>query len=345
MHRIERYGVIALVLLLVTTAAVALWGSGGDQTPGHSTKREVLAAERSQAPALTATPKPTSDPRLTRPVMRPTSAPDRRQALAGRVADGLPLSHGEARPDAQAALRRVRQGANRIADSSLPSAVTSGAKLGRGNATTGSATTGATAPTRTLRVAPAMAAAPELQGSPRTVTVKAGEVLSVICERELGTVRRLGEVLALNPGLNPDRLSIGQQLRLPGRTAPPASEAASARTSSGALASSAQARRAVASSASAPSSPGTTFASAYTVRPGDVLSLIAERELGSMRRMGEIVNLNPGLDPDRLVVGQNLRMPTGRAAAAAGGALVARASRATDSSTVTRGQTGTGRVR
>jgi hypothetical protein len=47
----------------------------------------------------------------------------------------------------------------------------------------------------------------------------------------------------------------------------------------------------------------------YRVRPGEVLSKIAERELGTHRRYEEILRLNPGLKPRALRPGTVLRMP------------------------------------
>jgi LysM repeat protein len=55
----------------------------------------------------------------------------------------------------------------------------------------------------------------------------------------------------------------------------------------------------------------------YVVRQGDVLGSIAQRELGSSKRWKEIVALNPGLDPERLLVGARLTMPSPTAATAA----------------------------
>ena len=52
------------------------------------------------------------------------------------------------------------------------------------------------------------------------------------------------------------------------------------------------------------------------IQKGDVLSRIAQRELGSASRWKEIVALNPGLDPNRLMVGKKLRMPGGSGAPA-----------------------------
>lgn len=47
----------------------------------------------------------------------------------------------------------------------------------------------------------------------------------------------------------------------------------------------------------------------YTIKPGDTLSEIAMRELGTWRRQKEILKLNPGLDPNTLRVGQQITMP------------------------------------
>ena len=52
---------------------------------------------------------------------------------------------------------------------------------------------------------------------PRTVVVQSGDSLSRISERELGTVRRMGEILELNGLRDPNSIQAGQTLRLPPR--------------------------------------------------------------------------------------------------------------------------------
>lgn len=47
----------------------------------------------------------------------------------------------------------------------------------------------------------------------------------------------------------------------------------------------------------------------YTVRAGDTLQRIAQRELSRANRWPEIARLNKLRDPDRLAVGQRLRLP------------------------------------
>jgi nucleoid-associated protein YgaU len=133
-------------------------------------------------------------------------------------------------------------------------------------------------------------AAPE--AGARRYTVQPGDTLSEIASRELGTVRRMGEILALNPDLDPDRVVVGRVLDLPG----------------------------TADAARGPSSPdprgvrpepsgAAPAARRYTVREGDTLTGIASRELGGVGRMDEILDLNRGLDPDRVLVGQVLLLP------------------------------------
>lgn len=47
----------------------------------------------------------------------------------------------------------------------------------------------------------------------------------------------------------------------------------------------------------------------YRVRKDNTLSKIAERELGTLHRYGEILALNPGVKPRALTLGSVLRMP------------------------------------
>ena len=47
----------------------------------------------------------------------------------------------------------------------------------------------------------------------------------------------------------------------------------------------------------------------YTIQPHDTLSEIAQEQLGSQRRMQEILDANPGLDVKHLVPGETLVLP------------------------------------
>lgn len=105
-------------------------------------------------------------------------------------------------------------------------------------------------------------------------TIRAGDTLYQI-SRRMGV--SLDDLLAANPGINPERLQVGQQICIPGE-APPEE----------------------------PSCPGGTL---YTIRAGDTFWQIS-------RRMGipldELLAANPGVDPDRLQIGQRICIPGGR---------------------------------
>ena len=47
----------------------------------------------------------------------------------------------------------------------------------------------------------------------------------------------------------------------------------------------------------------------YEVQEGDLLGTIAREQLGSSRRWREIVKANPGIDPDKLKLGQKIHLP------------------------------------
>mgnify|MGYP002623150627 CR=1 FL=1 len=55
--------------------------------------------------------------------------------------------------------------------------------------------------------------------------------------------------------------------------------------------------------------PAAAVARTYTVRKGDTLWSIARRELGDPQRHAEIQALNPGIDPRKLAIGTQLRLP------------------------------------
>ena len=46
-------------------------------------------------------------------------------------------------------------------------------------------------------------------------TIKKGDTLIGIAKRQLGAEKRLADLQALNPGLDPTNLRIGQKIRLP----------------------------------------------------------------------------------------------------------------------------------
>ncbi len=97
--------------------------------------------------------------------------------------------------------------------------------------------------------------------------IRSGDTLFLIAQR-FGTT--VSAILAINPGLDPNALRIGQTICVP---------------------------------QAAPACPGGTF---YTIQPGDTLFLIATRFDVSV---GALQTANPGLDPARLVPGQRICIP------------------------------------
>lgn len=106
--------------------------------------------------------------------------------------------------------------------------------------------------------------------------VQRGDSLWSIARKQGTTVARLE---ALNPGLNPRRMSIGKTLRVPGNSSP-------------------------ASRSSSPSA--SSQAGNYTIKSGDILGGIASRYGISLK---SLLESNPGLNPRRLKIGKKIFIP------------------------------------
>ena len=110
-----------------------------------------------------------------------------------------------------------------------------------------------------------------------TYTVREGDTLSKIAQEQLGDASRWPEIFVLNRHIirDPDEIFPGQELTLPSEH---------------------------------PESPPVL----YTVRRGDTLSEIAERELGDADRWREIFELNRDVieHPHRIFPGQVLVLPS-----------------------------------
>lgn len=123
-------------------------------------------------------------------------------------------------------------------------------------------------------------------------SVEEGDTFWSIAERHYGDGALAPKLAAFN-NARADLLRAGVRLRIPPRSAltgeagparPGATEAAPARK------------------------PAPTRD--YTVKPGDTLGVIAQRELGTVKRMGEILKLNPTLpDADSIQVGNVIKLP------------------------------------
>jgi nucleoid-associated protein YgaU len=138
---------------------------------------------------------------------------------------------------------------------------------------------------------PAPAPAPAEPQSNWNYTVKSGDTVSHIAERELGTFRRQRDILALNPDLDPRMLREGQVLVMPPR----------------------QGATAATTAAAAPSTPAgpAKAGEPYTVRAGDRLSTISKRAYGTIERWPDIWARNLALirDPDNPAPGTQIILP------------------------------------
>ena len=119
------------------------------------------------------------------------------------------------------------------------------------------------------------------QPTTRTYTVKSGDTLQKIAQKQLGDANRWQEIFLLNRAVirDPDRIFVGQVLTLPDDAAARPGIAAATRV--------------------------------YQVKKGDTLSGIAAAELGDAGRWPEIFTLNRAVltNPDVLVPGTMLVLP------------------------------------
>lgn len=303
MQQIERYGVIALVFLLVTIVAVSFWGD--NKSPGFwsrltgrgdAKKMEIAknasTAERAVESPLPLNPNPSPaapeagqapTPIIAAPVPAPApvaSAP----AGPAPVANLVPGPHPAGNP-APANGSQLSPTAPQVAALPQPPAP--------------SAPAPAVEPKDTHKAVKAAVSS----GSTVEYVVQKGDSLASIAQKNLGSSSRWTEIQSLNGGIQPKALRVGTKLKLP------ATATAKSTIDKGApKAESAAPKKALPASSEA-SHAGTI----YVVRSGDTLRTIAEKKLGSGDRWKDIVAANPGLDPHKLAVGKSLHLPAGEA--------------------------------
>jgi nucleoid-associated protein YgaU len=290
MQQIERYGVIALVFLLVTIVAVSFWGDG--KSPGFWSRlsgrgapkkeaalaMEVATANRAldgQPPLSPVPPLPAGgNPSTASPTPGPVeSAPNGPELIEHSSNDG-----GQLPPPLEPNPTGIpARGDSTAAEQGVP-----------------------------------VESVPQ-PGGPARHVVQKGESLAAIAKSRLGDETRWREIESLNPGLDPKRLQVGQTLQLPTGAAPAKAAKPSATKPVQAKDAPKLASPKPAPKASAPKS--TASAREHVVARGETLRAIARSRLGDADRWREIVAANPGLDPERLRVGAKLRLPGGERAA------------------------------
>ncbi len=131
---------------------------------------------------------------------------------------------------------------------------------------------------------------------PKDYEVKSGDILGRICVEEYGSAGMVPAVLAANPGLDPKRLRIGQKISLPaprveaGETGetPAAVGERPARGSRWSFIT----PRHLQQNTGGEKLVSTSGGRLYTVKKGDTLSGIAQREMGSVKHVTAIVDAN-----------------------------------------------------
>jgi len=336
MQEIERYGLITLLLLVVSTVAVVMW-DGSD---------EVGASPQGQTTTDLGRPNVNSpngwQVRNQQDVRGGGEARERRESQ--RLTDGAPVNGQQARPSARqlpsstrqdvvAQDRRERGGA-RLGNSELGrqgqgTTLSMQQPSGAAGALANLISTGEAsqrpipgrdvfggesregAPASPLGsgivdepVAPQAASSqsPDDGNGPLIVELPENETISHLAQRYLGGASKWQLILDANPNLNPNNIAAGAEILIPDigytRSDRP--------TGGGGQQASSTAAVATALSATRP----------YVVARGESAWRIAQRELGSGARWTELVGLNPALDLNALDAGDTLLLPVGVAAAA-----------------------------
>ncbi len=315
MQRIERYGVIALALLLVTIAAVSFWDDGG-LTSKDKKKQSPRSLERiaqqdarrsaqtpsshlpatagkkdSRTPAKRKT-KPTQTPR--RSIVAPKQTPSKPYTTlpATVVSQPVRTEFGGGRTAGEVEFpESLKKGGTRERDRELARQDPTPVRTTNYDSIQGSEEV---LSAKTPQQVPAPVVTQPTTGL-STYTVVGGDTLSQISYKTLGTSKRWREIQALNGNLDPSALYAGAVLKIPSGAAAPAGR---------------ELPTLIASEREPQSLDGY-----YIVRKGDVLSQIAQDELGGASRWREIAALNPSIDPNVLQEGERLRMPTSTAVA------------------------------
>ncbi|MFT7668770.1 MAG: nucleoid-associated protein YgaU [Planctomycetota bacterium] len=304
MQRIERYGVMALVLLLVTIAAVSFWDDGSETiASANGSKKEQVAQRKQLARPGSNKPKqvrvgnrelPVTAASEAAPVpaKKPATSPNsRRKELPRKSSKSTfkTLPATVVSPASEPKQKRVAVSQPESNEVIFPS-------LSKNSANAEQSTKRDTPYVPVQKDTGAKGfARDDRQRNTSTYKVKPGDTLSQIAEGELGSSRRWGEIQTLNGDIDPSSIYVGMILKMP---------------TGGTVASNSK-------RVSTKSQPSKTTQSGkasgyYTIMPGDSLSMISQNLLGKASRWNEIVALNPGLDADVLISGQRLRVPIGK---------------------------------
>jgi len=269
MGQLEKYGLYVLCLVIFLILGVTIWGGG--ELPQPPRRTGPGTSSELNANPRTAANEPTNggSSSAVRPPNNPAPTP---------ATDVLSLLQPVAPPT------EPRRNESRPVDASIQKPGGDPAKTAA-DATKPPAKNGGEA-----SKPPADAARP-------THKIARGETFDSIAREKLGAASLRSEIARLNPRVDPSKMQVGQELVLP--TAAEV-EALSAKGKKSAPV----ADRSGSGDKKPSTEPGT-----YTIAKGDTFELIARRELGSSKRVNELRELNSDIDPTRLRIGMQIRLP------------------------------------
>ena len=144
-----------------------------------------------------------------------------------------------------------------------------------------------------------------------TYKVQQGDTFESIARAKLGDAKRHVEIAKLNPAVKPKAMRVGQDLVLPGAKAEVAkTDGGKAVEATVDVKSKDAVTKEATAKAVAPKDGKSADADrSYIVGKGDTFGRIAQTQLGSSKRIDEIRELNPSVDPTRLRIGQRIKLP------------------------------------
>lgn len=140
-----------------------------------------------------------------------------------------------------------------------------------------------------------------------THKVAAGDTFESIAKK-LGSAALRTELQRLNPRIEPTRMRQGVELQLPTKAEVEQFLARGAAPRKVPVSGPDAAAKDATANKGAPKVAGAS-ATTYTVAKGDTFEGIAVRQLGSKKRLDELLELNPNVRPTGLKVGQTIHLP------------------------------------
>jgi len=133
--------------------------------------------------------------------------------------------------------------------------------------------------------------------------IASGDTFEALAQKYYGSATKWQMISKANPTVEPERLKIGQKIRIPAAGATPSLDVPSTLASNG--------------GSRAAESVSTTSGSFHVVAKGDTLSSISRKYFGSDKYWRQILSANKGTTEKNLKIGQKLVIPAREAVAGA----------------------------